>query len=274
MRTHQKNICIAFYKPVWHLHTRCSWNWRCQPLVSITAVHAASKGQSGISCGSKVFPRALKTLAEKPRQDVSSHKWHYTEITQLLMLGKEMGGSISLIWLQTARVDQKAPKVLLFYQRSKNWNRIRLILVFWLVADSFKKNISKVSTQYCTNIATSVFFICLIFTVNYFTFFICLWCSMMGNCRVFPIVVETHGWSWTRVGKDCLLYLSLQQQNKWRVLDFFFFIQQNVKKKKNHATVNRKWHQVSCATSAGVGLNCTKENSDHFRLKTFRLSLP
>lgn len=104
------------------------------------------------------------------------------------MSGKEMGGSISLIWLQTARVDQKAPKVLLFYQRSKNWNRIRLFLVFWLAAASFKKNISKVSAQYCTNIATSVFFICLIFTVNYFTFFICLWCSMIDNCKVFRLM--------------------------------------------------------------------------------------
>lgn len=81
-----------------------------------------------------------------------------------------MGGSISLIWLQTAGVDQKAPKVLLFYQKVKELKQDQIVLSFltgWsLFQKEYFQSLRRILHQYCR---ISVFL--LIFTVNYFTFF-------------------------------------------------------------------------------------------------------
>lgn len=141
-------------------------NLRCQLLVSITATHGAFTGQSGTFWGSKVFPRALKPLQRIHPTEVTLHR----DYTALNVRERNKGGSISLIWLQTARVDQKTPKVLLFYQRSKNWNRIRLFLVFWLFAGRFQR--------FCTMLhqcCTSVLFTSLY--GQFFFFLMIIWCG-------------------------------------------------------------------------------------------------
>lgn len=142
-------------------------NLRCQLLVSITAMHAAFTGQSGAFWGSKVFPRALKPLQRIHPTEVTLHR----DYTALNVRERNKGGSISLIWLQTARVDQKTPKVLLFYQRSKNWNRIRLFLVFWLFAGHFQRFCTML--HQCCHIPV----IYLFYMDSFFFFLMIIWCG-------------------------------------------------------------------------------------------------